>query len=225
MKNIFLTALSALAFHSFAQVPPKEPVDAKAKGILDKLSAKTKTYTSIKAEFSSVMTKGAKTMETIGGSLITKAGKYKLDFKGQTIICDGKTQWTIIKEQKEVQITDAPDDKSTETITPLNIFTLYEKGFKFKYEKEETVNGSSCDVIDLFPLQSDKKAYHTVKLYIDKAKLQIVMAKILFKKDQSVNTISLKSFAPNSEIPDATFTYKKADCCVGYTEIDLRDEK
>jgi outer membrane lipoprotein-sorting protein len=211
--------------YCFAQ-QPKEVVDAKAKGILDEVAAKTKTYTSIKAEFVNVAEKQvtnteSKVTETQSGTLQLKGEKFKLEIKGQVIFCDSKTQWTYIKESNEVQINNAPDPKATDNPTPVNIFTLYEKGYKFKYEKEDVVNGAKVDIIDLFPLNPDKKPYHTIKLTIDKVKKQIISVKILNKNGTS-NTITVKNFVTNSEMPDALFIFNKADY-KGVEVVDLRD--
>src|SRR5687767_12434289 len=205
MKHIFYSGLIAcFTLTAFAQMP-KEQVDSKAKAILDELSKKTKGYSTIKAEFNIEVT-GAdkKEKENSSGSLQLKGTKYKLDLKGQNIYCDGKSQWTYIKESNEVQINNAPDPNKTETVTPVNIFTIYEKGHKSSYIKEETVNGVNCDVIDLYPLE--KKSYHRVTLYIDKAKKQVVQVKIFSKTDQSVTTITVKSFTTNTEMADTAFT-------------------
>ncbi len=210
---------------SYAQ-QPKEAVDAKAKAILDEVAAKTKTYTTIKAEFSTVTEKQAtntttKVTESQSGTLSLKGSKYKLEFKGQTIFCDGKTLWTYIKESNEVQVNHAPDPKATDNINPVNIFTLYEKGYKFKYEKEEVVNGVKFDIINLYPLDPDKKSYHTIRLTIDRAKKQITAVKIMNKNGTS-NTITVKSFTTNSEMADTLFTFNKADY-KGVEVVDLRD--
>jgi outer membrane lipoprotein-sorting protein len=209
----------------FAQ-QPKEVVDAKAKGILDELAKQTKTYTTIKADFSVVTEKkesNTKTTvtDTQTGTLQLKGTKYKLEFKGQTIFCDSKTQWTYIKESNEVQINNAPDQNATDNPSPVNIFTLYEKGYKFKYEKEDVVNGAKVDVINLYPLDPDKKSFHTIQLTIDRAKKQIISAKIMNKNGTS-NTITVKNFTTNTDMPDTMFTFNKADY-KGVEVVDLRD--
>lgn len=205
---------------------PKEVVDAKAKAILDEVAKQTKTYTTIKADFTAVTekkesnTKTAVT-ETQTGTLQLKDTKYKLEFKGQTIFCDGKTQWTYIKESNEVQIDNAPDPNGTNDINPVNIFTLYEKGYKYKYEKEDVLNGAKVDVINLYPLDADKKSFHTIQLSIDKQKKQIVSAKIMNKNGTS-NTITVKNFTTNTDMPDTLFAFNKADY-KGVVVVDLRE--
>ena len=224
-KHLTFAFLFFLSVSSFSQ-QPKEVIDAKAKGILNEVAAKTKTYTYIKAEFNSVTEKRvtnteSKVTDTQSGTLQLKGNKYKLEFKGQTIICDSKTQWTYIKESNEVQINNAPDPKETDIVNPVNIFTLYEKGYKYKYEKEEVVNGVKADIVNLYPLDADKKPYHTIRLTIDKAKKQIIVVKILNKNGTS-NTITLKNFTTNSEMPDTLFTFNKADY-KGVEVVDLRE--
>ena len=205
---------------------PKEEVDAKAKAILDEVAAKTKSYSSIKVEFTNVTEKTetnakSKVTDTQSGTLQLKGEKFKMEIKGQVIFCDGKTQWTYIKESNEVQINDAPDSKSTDNPTPVNIFTIYEKGYKYKYEKEDVVAGAKVDIVDLFPLNPEKKSFHRIVLTIDRAKKQIISVKIV-DKHQGSSTISVKTFTPNSEMPDAMFIFNKADY-KGVEVVDLRD--
>lgn len=206
---------------------PKETIDIKAKAILDEVAKQTKTYTTIKADFTAVTEKKETNTKNVitdtqTGTLQIKGAKYKLEFKGQTIFCDGKTQWTYIKESNEVQINNAPDPNATDNINPINIFTLYEKGYKYKYEREDVVNGIKADVVNLYPLDPDKRPFHTIQLSIDKAKKQIISAKIM-NKNGTNNIITVKNFTANTEIPDTYFNFNKADY-KGVEVVDLRDE-
>lgn len=218
---LFTGALSA----SLAQ-QPKEEVDAKAKAILDQLAQKTKTFMTIQADFvleneKQLTNKETKVTDSQEGKIKIKGNKYVLEIKGQTIICDSKTQWTYIKESNEVQVNNAPDPNATDNINPVNIFTIYEKGYKYKYENEITVNGAKADVVSLFPLDPDKRSYHTIRLTIDKVKKQILHVKIMNKNGTFTN-IAVKNFISNKEIADATFTFNKADY-KGVEVVDLRD--
>lgn len=223
-KTILPLFIIMLALSASAQQMPKDQPDTKAKGILDELSKKTKGYSTIKADFNIVVT-GAdkKEKENSSGNLQLKGNKYKLDFKGQNIYCDGKTQWTYIKESDEVQINNAPDPNKTDNISPANIFTMYEKGFKAAYFNEQTIGTAKCDVIDLYPLDPKGKKYHRVTLFIDKVKKQVVQVQIFSKTDQSITTITVKSFTTNSEMPDTTFEFDTKN--FKGEIIDLRDDE
>lgn len=212
----------ALAFLAYTQITTaQEKPDPKAKAILDELSAKTKLYTSVKADFSFNMTnKEKKVNETQDGSIQLKSNKYKLNIKGQEVISDGKTVWTYLKDANEVQVNNVDND-SPDAINPSTIFTIYEKGFKYKFEKEELQGKTTIQTINLYPLNPDKKKYHTVKLMIDKAKKQISSVKMLMK-DGSVYSYQIKTFVANQEMNDSNFTYNPKSH-PGAEIVDLRE--
>jgi len=215
--KIICTAIIAFVTGSLSA---QEPIDKKAKAILDELSVKTKAYTSIKAEFTIVLESKDKKKDSQNGTILLKGEKYKLEIKGQDIICDGKTSWTYLKDANEVQVNNV--DNKNEELNPANIFTLYEKGYKYKFEKEETIAGATIQTISLFPtISPDKKKFHTVKLMIDKTKKQISSVKMLMK-DGSTVIYNIKTFTPNTEIKDNTFAFDKA-AHPGVEIVDLRD--
>lgn len=189
--------------------------DPKAKKILDELSVKTKSYTTIKAEFSKTLEKKDKSKETQDAKIETKGVKYKLTITGHEIYCDGKNVWDYGKDANEVIIKEA-DTEGDETISPTNIFTMYEKGYKYKFDSED----EKTQTISLFPENPDKQKFHTIKLNIDKAKKQIVSVKMLMK-DGSTQTFAIKSFVANADIPDANFTFN-AKSHPGVSVEDLR---
>jgi outer membrane lipoprotein carrier protein len=218
-KIIALLALSQILYFLPA-VAQKEPVDEKAKAILDELSKKTKAYTSIKAEFSYTLDNPQeKVTETQKGSIALKGNKYKLSIAGQEIVCDGKTLWTYMKDVGEVQIDNAPDpNKEDNTFSPTTIFTVYEKGFKFKFDKEETKNGKVMQIINLYPIKANEKPYHTVKLFVDKNVREITSV-IVLNKDGNKYTYNLTKFETNLPMSDSDFVF---DTSKAKEVIDLR---
>lgn len=218
-KLILSVALLSLATVTMCQ--PKETVDAKANSILDALTRKTKSYKSIKAEFT-VITYGRdkKPTDTQKGSLTVKGGKYKLDIKNQTVICDSTTTWTYLKDANEVQInTVDPTEKGS--ITPSNIFTIYQNGFKKHYEGEKTKGATTYETVDLYPNHPEKEKYHTLKLVINKQKNQIAEV-IVLMKDGTMVKYSIDGFIANQDIPASTFTFDKSKY-PGVEVEDLRD--
>ena len=84
---------------------------------------------------------------------------------------------------------------------------MYETGYKYKYEKEEKVGTATCHVIILYTsVKPEKKKFHTVKLYIDKTKKQMVKM-VMSMKDGSTQTYEIKVFKPNAELADALFVF------------------
>ena len=194
--------------------------DAKAKDILDRLSVKTKAYKSIKADFNYTLDNKADGInETQSGSIAIKGSKYLLKIAGQEIRSDGKSIWTYLKDAEEVQITEV-DESNENNITPTKIFTMYEKGFRHEFIKDETVGSTVTSIVNIYPLDLDEKSYHTVSLYIDKTKLEITKIVIL-GKEGDVYTYKIKSFQPNAVIDDAEFVFNKSKY-PGVEIVDLR---
>jgi outer membrane lipoprotein carrier protein len=189
--------------------------DAKAKKILDELSIKTKSYTSIKTEFSFIVEKKDKSKDTQNGKIQTKGSKYKLEIPGHIIYCDGKTVWDFITDANEVQVKNM-ETEGNDAINPSTIFTIYEKGFKYKLDAEDANN----QTISLFPENPEKRKFHTAKLYIDRSKKQITSVKMLMK-DGSAQTYTLKNFETNTNIPDTDFSFN-AKAHPGVSVEDLR---
>jgi outer membrane lipoprotein-sorting protein len=197
-------------------------VDTKAKKALDDVSAKTKTYSTINAEFSvTIENKKNKTTDKQDGKLTLKGAKYKLEVNNQTIISDSKTSWTILKDASEIQI-NTIDSKEKETgLNPSNIFTMHERGFKYEFVKEEKQkNGSIYQIIKLFPEDVKKKNYHTALITINKEKSQIVSIKIL-GKDGTDMTYLVKNFNANAAVAESVFVFSDKNY-PGYEIIDLR---
>jgi len=195
-KNILVALLAVGSLSALtAQTDPK------AKAILDDLSAKTKAYTTIKAEFTFTTEKKDKTKESQEGKIFTKGNKYRLEIPGHVIYCDGKTIWDFIKASNEVQVKDA-ETGGDDAVNPSTIFTIYEKGFKYKFDGED----ATTQTISLFPENPDKKKYHTAKLFVDKVKKQISSVKMMMK-DGTTQTYTIKSFQSNTPIADSEFTF------------------
>ena len=189
----------------------------KAKGILDKLSAKTKSYSTIKADFTySMVNKTDGVNETQNGKIDIKGNKYVLSIQGQDIISDGKTIWTYLKESEEVQINSISEDDEG-AINPNKIFTLYEEGFKYQFVEEK----NNIQTVNLYPKDANEKPYHRIALFIDKLKGEISEVKI-HGKDGTLTTYKIKKFTPNTAISEAHFTFDKTKH-PNVEVIDLRD--
>ncbi len=207
--NKYLLLLLIVTTHTFSQNDPDK--DPKAKIILDELSKTTKTYSTITTEYSLVIyDKNKKKVEEQTGKAELKKEKFKLEIPGNNIVCDGKTIWNFNKDAKELTIKNY-QPTNDDQITPNNFFTIYENGYKYKLDNDESVGKIKCHVVNLYPaVKPEKKKYHTIKLYIDIKKKQIIQSKVLMKSGE-VYVYLVKKFQPNLNIADNTFTYDTKD--------------
>jgi outer membrane lipoprotein-sorting protein len=213
-KSILFTTLFVLAaiFQSSAQT---------SKEILDKLSAKAKTFKTITADFAYTLNNPkSNTNQTMNGSVKIKGSKYYVTMSNFQIWCDGKTVWNYNKEGNEVTIDNLADVKDG-GFDPAELFTIWEKNFKHEMKNANaTVDGVACYQIALFPNDVKSKAYHTIILNIDKTKMEVLKAEIKTRENATI-TYKVKSFKTTTEIADGEFIFNKAKF-PGVEEIDNR---
>jgi len=211
-KALLISILSLITGNIFAQ-------DPKAKEILDKLSETTKSYQTIQIDFSFTLdNKKNNTTETNEGWVALKGKSYRLHMPalGMDVYSDGKTVWSYIKESNEVNITENEPD-SDAALNPANLFTIYEKGFKYTYSGEENEGGKAISVIDLVP-ENKSKEYNKVTLFVDKAKNQIFKV-ISNNKDGNTYTLVLKTMKTNQNLDDSFFKFDPAK----YPNVQVND--
>ena len=142
--------------------------------------------------------------------------QYKIQLDRQDLISDGKSTWSILKEEKEVQITEA--DNSTDAIGPNNIFTFYKTGFDYKSLADEHVKGESLKVIELSPIDS-KKNYAKIKLRINKN--SHIHDVTVYDKSGANYTYMIQGLYVNTAIPEKTFQFD-AKSYSTFELVDLR---
>lgn len=193
--------------------------DAKAKEILDKLSQTNKSYKTIQIEFSFTLeNKTGSVTETNEGSVALKGKSYRLHMPamGMEVFSNGIATWSYLTQSNEVNIT-GNEEESDAALNPANLFTIYEKGFKYSYIGEENIGGKSALVIDLFP-EDKTKEFTRVRLCIDKSRYQIIMAKT-FNKDGNVYTLSMKNMKTDQNLTDDFFKFDPAK----FPKVEIND--
>ena len=123
-----------------------------AKSVLDKAAASITVKEGVKANFRMSGTHGM-----TNGSIAIKGKKFYATTPQATVWFDGKTQWTYMKNNDEVNIS-TPTEAQLQAINPYNFINLYKKGYNY------TLNKSGKDyVVHLTAATADKKIKELVK--------------------------------------------------------------
>ncbi|MCU4166518.1 LolA family protein [Carboxylicivirga caseinilyticus] len=180
----------------------------KAKEILDKVSAKTKAYPSIIADFSFKMENLQENIEEIyDGSIILKGNKYKVSLMDVDTYYDGEVLYTHMVEAGEVNIT-TPDPDDEETLNPATIFNIYQDGYKLNYVGDGVAEGRDVHEIDLYPTNRDKP-YSRIKLLVFKDDLTLFSFRQM-GKDGNNYTVIVKKMITNKQVDDKSFVFDSA---------------
>lgn len=216
MKNIYLSAvLSLLSVLSVAQTKS----DPAAKAILDAVSAKFKTFTTVEATFSyKVENAAGKALSSKTGSIKMKGTKYRVSFSGQEIFCNGTTVWNYDKAANEVTISNL--DASSGMITPQKLFTnFYDKDFLYLLNGEKKVGNKTIQEIEMTPVDKSKP-FHKVYVQVDKAAKTIYSTKVLENAGNRYS-YTVTTMKTNSPLADNVFSFDKKKY-PGVEEVDLR---
>jgi len=192
--------------------------DKKASEILQEVTDKTKSYNSIKLEFTYQMENpDANINELTEGKALVSGDKYRLDVAGQTVISDGKTIWTVISDAEEVQVNDADESEGGFSLTKM--LSTYNEEYKSKLlPKITSIDGKNVYTLELTP--NEKKNFDKVELFVDKDKME-VYAIALYDQNGRTYTYKIVSFTPDAPVADTDFTFDEADF-PDFDVIDMR---
>ncbi len=214
MKRVLLIGMILLlATFSWAQQ------DKKAKRILDKVSEKTRSFSTISADFSfSMKNEEMDIDEKNNGSIKIKGQKYCVELPdvGITVFSDGTTLWNYMKDGNQVTVSNV-DDESSELMDPSAIFSIYEKGFASKFVAEKKAGAKKVYQIDLFP-DTDEHDVSKITLLIDKSTMMISSA-LLYGTDGNIYGIEVKKLVPDKDFADSDFVFDASK----YGDVEIID--
>ena len=176
MKKIcFLIATALLCATSYAQT---------AKSVLDKAASTITVKDGVKANFKMTGSQGSHASTPIA-----------------TIWFDGKTQWTYMKNNEEVNIS-TPNETQLQAINPYNFINLYKNGYDL------TLNKSGNDFIVHLTADAKTKKIQELFITIDKTSYHPKQVKMLQGKKWTIFDITdLKKQA----IADNQFRFNAKD--------------
>lgn len=192
--------------------------DAKAKAILDKVSAEMNSLKTITVKFKTIISSPDGDPINQNGVAHLKGDKYMIELDDQDIYCDGTTLTTHLKGDGEAYISSV-EDAEEGTIQPNEMLTIWETGHKYKYVKETTLDGKPVHQIHLYPKNPGEKKYHTIIIKIDKEKNRVQTVFIKGKDGTNMKYV-LTQLIENPTLPDSKFVFD----CAKHPEVECIEE-
>lgn len=181
--------------------------DQQATNILNAVTTTTKSRKTIALNFTFTV-KNGDMKEVQKGDLKIKDNKYWYSIFGTTKISDGKSIAEVITEDKEVSISSANFNDPDE-FSPQEMFTIYEKGYKYRYMGQKTDNEVTLDLIDLYPDADNTQPYRRITLFVNVATNEIKKIELFHKTSAKVFSVIVDKAVYDTEIEDSTF---KCEC-------------
>lgn len=168
-----------------------------ARAILDKVAATVSNKGGVTAKFTISSSQYGNT----SGTIAIKGSKFRTTTPGATVWFDGKTQWTYMKSNNEVNV-NTPTEGELQAINPYNFINMYRSGFSYKMQ---TKGGSH-----IIHLTATSKQRQIQEMYITVSKSTYIPSKIRMRQGSRWSDISISNFKKVS-LNDATFKFNPKD--------------
>lgn len=217
MKNVLKLYITLIVSMLFSGVSAFAQQGAQA--ILDRVSKTYSSFETIKADFVLTGTNAAESDATYHENgrvyLEPSSNKYKIETRHQAFISNGKTQWAVMKDIGEIQVTNVnPDDKS---ISPSNIFSFYKQGYRMESKGTEKVGENTLAVVELTPTDQNQNIVK-IQMRINQSSNFIYDATVS-DKNGSKYTYKLSNIETDRSFSPGIFSFYKHN----YPDLEIVD--
>lgn len=168
-----------------------------AKKILDKTASVIAHKGGASANFSI----SGKKITATSGSIRIKGNKFTANTPMAVIWFDGKTSWTYMKKNEEVNISN-PTAAQLTAMNPYSFINLYKNGYSYTVKNY----GGSYEV----HLTATAKGKRIQEMYITVNRNTYVPSIIRMRQGSNWTTIKISNFK-TANLPDATFRFNAKD--------------
>ena len=178
------------------------------KNLLNQVSDKMGSYSSIQFDFSYVLNNRKEQINQESSGKITVSGDlYKLDFLDATQLYDGDLIYTIVPENEEITITNPDDELNEYTISPSYLLSFYKEGYDYQWDIKQFIRDKNIQFIKLVPVDENTDIqYLLVGVDID-AKHLFRIIEIGNNGTQTILTI--EEMKTNVSLPINFFQFEK----------------
>jgi outer membrane lipoprotein-sorting protein len=204
MKNIISKIIVSSLVVGAAGFTNAQKIDAKAKKILDDITANYNSKKNTYFKFSFGTGTNGQVAKTEPGIYYAAGDKYKLKIMEIEQIFDGSKIYNINTEDTEVTV--AKPNGSSSMFSPINYLSTYRKDYNVTYNGKKNVDGINTDFIKLTPVKSNGIKY--VYLFVDSAKKQMVKLE-QHGNNNDVAVIAIKDYKENQNLDSGMFVFDK----------------
>ena len=167
-----------------------------AKSVLDKAASTITAKQGVKAHFKMTTTTGS-----TSGTIAIKGKKFYATTPQATVWFDGKTQWTYVKNNDEVNVSN-PTEAQLQAINPYNFINLYKRGYAY------TMNTAGTDYVVHLTATSQEHKIKELFISVNKKNYQPKQVKMLQgKKWTTFDISSIKK----EKLADSQFRFNSKD--------------
>ena len=198
MKHTLLSILLVAAMAVVASVQSMAQSNpAQARAILDKTSKVIGHKSGVSAAFPL----NNPTTGNVSGTIAVKGGKFNARTPQAIVWFNGKTQWTYMKKNNEVNIS-IPTQAQQQMMNPYTFINVYKTGYKMSSTKA----GGSYEVH--LVAQNQKRSIQ--EMYVTVNSKTYVPSRVKMKHNGRWYTVTISNFSAK-KLPDSLFAFNSKD--------------
>ena len=198
MKHTLLSILLVAAMAVVASVQSMAQSNpAQVRAILDKTSKVIGHKSGVSAAF----TLNNPTTGNVSGTIAVKDGKFNARTPQAIVWFNGKTQWTYMKKNNEVNIS-IPTQAQQQMMNPYTFINVYKTGYKMSSTKA----GGSYEVH--LVAQNQKRSIQ--EMYVTVNSKTYVPSRVKMKHNGRWYTVTISNFSAK-KLPDSLFAFNSKD--------------
>ena len=190
MKHILFSLFAAVVALLLAPTAQAQNNATQARAILDKTAKVVGRSGGVSASF----TMNAPSTGSISGKISVKGNKFYASTPPTTVWFNGKTQWTYMKKNNEVNVS-TPTAAQQQMMNPYTFINVYKSGYKLSTKRRR---------------RAANKNHSIQEMYITVNKKTSVPSQIKMKHGNKWYTISVRDFSAKN-LPNSLFTFNSKD--------------
>ncbi len=187
-----------------------------ARKVLDATAARMTQSGDVKASFKATQFSGTTPQGSTTGTMLISGRRFFMTSEDLTTWFDGTTQWSMLKDSHEVNISE-PTDEEMAAMNPSILVNIYKRGFKF-HMTESTLRGRPTYVVHMWPRNKDSEFSD---IFVDIDQKDYTPLCIRAKRGNDWMRLAITSFQSGLQHPITTFTFPAKEY-PGVEVIDLR---
>ena len=185
-----------------------------ARSVLDATAARMTESGAIRAQFKATQFRGTTPESEASGTLLISGRKFQMQTPELTTWFDGKTQWSMLSDATEVNISE-PTEEEQAAMNPSALISIYKKGYSTSLRRSSLRGRPTYEV--RLVAKNKKAAFSEIYVDVD----QSTYDPLCFRAKQDGNwlRLSILSFNTNQPAQDSDFTFPTKD----YPNIEVID--
>ena len=201
-KYIFSVLIALLSLPVIAQQQQSQ-----AKAVLEKTAEAFKKAGGVRADFTLKAVNDGHLEGRENGIIQLKGEKFMLKTSETTTWFDGKTQWSYMVRNDEVNVSN-PTQEELQQINPYTFLYMYQKGFSYRLGTMKTFHGKA--IWEVVLTAKDKaQDLERITLYVTKEGYEPLYILLQQRAHPTRNAITVTGYQTGQKYADTLFTFDR----------------